>query len=69
MRFKRLFCLFMSQHKNKKTDLVKGTGDRFKGIKTKYRIEYTKNITTCAFKAIKVCSNKSRKILVEVYIL
>ena len=60
------FAARSGQHK---AELVKGPRDRFKGIKTNNRIEYAKNITTCAVKAINACSDKSRKILTGVYIL
>ena len=61
-----VFAVRSGQHK---ADLIKGLKDIFKGVKTNNRIEYAKNITTCAFKAINACSDKSRKILTGVYIL
>ena len=66
---KRDFSVFTSRSGQHKADLVKGPIDRFKGVKTNNRIEYAKNITTCIMKAIKACSEKSRRILTEVYIL
>ena len=66
---KRDFSVFAARSGQHKADLVKGPIDRFKGVKTNNRIEYAKNITTCIMKAIKACSEKSRRILTEVYIL
>ena len=66
---KRDLSVFAARSGQHKAELVKGPRDRFKGIKTNDRIEYAKNITTCAFKAINACSDKSRKILTGVYIL
>ena len=66
---KRDFSVFAARSGQHKADLVKGPVDRFKGVKTNNRIEYAKNITTCIMKAIKACSEKSRRILTEVYIL
>jgi len=66
---KRDFSVFTARSGQHKADLVKGPIDRFKGVKTNNRIEYAKNITTCIMKAIKACSEKSRRILTEVYIL
>ena len=66
---KRDFSVFAARSGQNKADLIKGTKDIFKGVKTNNRIEYAKNITTCAVKAINACSDKSRKILTEVYIL
>ena len=60
-----VFAVRSGQHK---ADLVKVPVDRFKGIKINKRIEYAKNITVCIIKAIKACSEKSRKILTGVYI-
>ena len=60
-----VFAVRSGQHK---ADLVKVPVDRFKGIKINKRIEYAKNITACIIKAIKACSEKSRKILTGVYI-
>ncbi|WP_294763295.1 hypothetical protein [uncultured Lactobacillus sp.] len=60
-----VFAVRSGQHK---ADLVKVPVDRFKGIKINKRIEYAKNITICIIKAIKTCSEKSRKILIGVYI-
>ena len=60
-----VFAVRSGQHK---VDLIKGTKDIFKGVKTNNRIEYAKNITTYTIKAIKACSEKSRKILTGVYI-
>ena len=65
---KRDFSVFAARSGQHKADLVKGPVDRFKGVKTNNRIEYAKNITTCTVKAIKACSEKSRKILTGVYI-
>ena len=59
------FAARSGQHK---AELVKGPRDRSKGIKTNSRIEYAKNITSCAVKAINDCSDKSRKILTGVYL-
>ena len=66
---KRDFSVFTARSGQHKADLVKGPIDRFKGVKTNNRIEYAKNIITCIMKAIKACSEKSRRILTEVYIL
>ncbi len=65
---KRDFSVFTARSGQRKADLVKGPIDRFKGIKINKRIEYAKNITACIIKAIKACSEKSRKILTGVYI-
>ena len=66
---KRDFSVFAARSGQHKADLIKGAKDIFKGVKTNNRIEYAKNITTCIIKAIKTCSEKSRRILTEVYIL
>ena len=65
---KRDLGVFAVRSGQNKADLIKRTKDIFKGIKTNNRIEYAKNITTCTVKAIKACSEKSRKILTGVYI-
>ena len=65
---KRDLGVFAVRPGQNKVDLIKGTKDIFKGVKTNNRIEYAKNITTCTVKAIKACSEKSRKILTGVYI-
>ena len=66
---KRDLGVFAVRSGQNKADLIKRTKDIFKGIKTNNRIEYAKNITTCTVKAIKACSEKSRRILTGVYIL
>ena len=65
---KRDFSVFAVRSGQNKADLIKGTKDIFEGVKTNNRIEYAKNITTCIIKAIKTCSEKSRRILTELYI-
>ena len=65
---KRDLGVFAARSGQNKADLIKGTKDIFKGVKTNNKIEYAKNITTCTVKAIKACSEKSRKILTGVYI-
>ena len=65
---KRDFSVFAVRSGQHKVDLIKGTKDIFKGVKINKRIEYAKNITICIMKAIKACSEKSRKILIGVYI-
>ena len=66
---KRDLSVFAVRSGQNKVDLIKGTKDIFKGVKTNNRIEYAKNITTCIIKAIRTCSEKSGRILTEVYIL
>ena len=56
---KRDFSVLAVRSGQNKVDLIKGTKDIFKGVKTNNRIEYAKNITTCTIKAIKSCSEKS----------
>ena len=66
---KRDLSVFSVRSGQHKADLIKGTKDIFKGVKTINRIEHAKNITTCIIKVIRTCSEESRRILTEEYIL